>query len=74
VRIDHKVAKLAQVIGNRRNQMCIATWHSLTAETPISRRYRDGRIGSIVGGAVEVMLSIIYKHLDIMPAHETKLL
>lgn len=34
-------------------------------ETPISRRYRDGRIGSIVGGADEIMLGIISKHLDI---------
>jgi alkylation response protein AidB-like acyl-CoA dehydrogenase len=73
VRIDHKVPKLAQVIGIAEAK-CLATvaW-GLMAETPISRRYRDGRIGSIVGGAVEGMLSITYKHLDIMPAHQTKL-
>ena len=36
-------------------------------ETPISRRYRDGRLGSIGGGADEIMLGIISKYLDILP-------
>ncbi|MEC9344692.1 MAG: acyl-CoA dehydrogenase family protein [Pseudomonadota bacterium] len=36
-------------------------------ETPISRMYRDGRLSSIGGGADEVMLSIICKHMDILP-------
>ena len=39
----------------------------LMADTPISRRYRDARIGSIVGGADEIMLGIISKHLQILP-------
>ncbi len=36
-------------------------------ETLISRAYRDTRLGSIGGGADEVMLSIISKYMGIMP-------
>src|SRR5882762_8416264 len=36
-------------------------------ETPISRSYRDTRLGSIGGGADEIMLSIICKHMGILP-------
>ena len=36
-------------------------------ETPISRSFRDGRLGSIGGGADEVMLGIIAKSMGIMP-------
>ena len=36
-------------------------------ETPVSRRYRDGRLASIGGGADEVMLQIISKHMGTMP-------
>lgn len=36
-------------------------------ETLISRRYRDGRLMSIGGGADEVMLSVIAKHMGILP-------
>ncbi len=36
-------------------------------ETLISRAYRDTRLGSIGGGADEVMLSIIAKYMGIMP-------
>ena len=37
------------------------------AETPVSRRYRDGRLASIGGGADEVMLQIIAKHMGTLP-------
>lgn len=37
-------------------------------ETPISRAFRDGRLGSIGGGADEVMLGIIAKTMGIMPS------
>ena len=37
------------------------------AETSISRRFRDGRLGSIGGGADEIMLGIISKYLNILP-------
>jgi citronellyl-CoA dehydrogenase len=41
-------------------------------ETPISRAYRDTRLGSIGGGADEVMLSIICKHMGILPGKRNK--
>jgi len=41
-------------------------------ETPISRSYRDTRLGSIGGGADEVMLSIICKHMGILPGKRNK--
>jgi len=34
-----------------------------TWDNPVSRMYRDGRLTSIGGGADEVMLSIIAKHM-----------
>ncbi|MDX1572318.1 MAG: acyl-CoA dehydrogenase family protein [Xanthomonadales bacterium] len=37
------------------------------SETPISRMYRDVRVGSIGGGADEVMLSIISKLMGTLP-------
>ncbi|HEX6957127.1 MAG TPA: acyl-CoA dehydrogenase family protein [Ferrovibrio sp.] len=36
-------------------------------ETPISRAYRDSRLASIGGGADEIMLGIIAKHMGILP-------
>jgi len=36
-------------------------------ETPVSRAFRDGRLGSIGGGADEVMLSIICKLMGTLP-------
>jgi citronellyl-CoA dehydrogenase len=41
-------------------------------ETPISRAYRDTRLWSIGGGADEVMLSIICKHMGILPGKRNK--
>ena len=51
------------------NDSCLQYWGGMgyRDETPISRRYRDGRLGSIGGGADEVMLGIISKYLDILP-------
>ena len=50
------------------NDSCLQYWGGMgyMAETPISRRYRDGRLGSIGGGADEVMLSIIAKTSGMM--------
>src|SRR5690625_1581674 len=39
-------------------------------ETPISRLYRDTRLGSIGGGADEVMLSILSKYMGIFPPNK----
>lgn len=36
-------------------------------ETPVSRAYRDTRLGSIGGGADEIMLGIIAKYMGILP-------
>ncbi len=42
---------------------CLQYWGGMgfTADNPISRAYRDGRLGSIGGGADEVMLEILSK-------------
>jgi citronellyl-CoA dehydrogenase len=37
-------------------------------ENPVGRAFRDGRLGSIGGGADEVMLGIICKYMGILPA------
>ena len=51
------------------NDSCLQYWGGMgyMDETPISRRFRDGRLGSIGGGADEIMLGIISKYLDILP-------
>jgi len=41
-------------------------------ETPISRFFRDGRLASIGGGADEVMLAIIAKHMGILPGKRNR--
>jgi citronellyl-CoA dehydrogenase len=38
-----------------------------TWENPVARLYRDGRLGSIGGGADEVMLSIISRLAGTQP-------
>lgn len=52
---------------------CLQYWGGMgfMNETPISRIYRDGRVGSIAGGADEVMLSIIAKYMGILPRKGT---
>jgi citronellyl-CoA dehydrogenase len=44
---------------------CLQYWGGMgyTWENPVSRLYRDGRLDSIGGGADEVMLTIIAKHM-----------
>jgi citronellyl-CoA dehydrogenase len=48
---------------------CLQYWGGMgfMNETWISRAYRDTRLGSIGGGADEVMLSIICKHMGTLP-------
>jgi citronellyl-CoA dehydrogenase len=48
---------------------CLQYWGGIgyMSESPISRAYRDGRLGSIGGGADEVMLSIICKLMGTLP-------
>jgi citronellyl-CoA dehydrogenase len=48
---------------------CLQYWGGMgfTWDNPVSRAYRDGRLGSIGGGADEVMLGIICKYMHILP-------
>jgi citronellyl-CoA dehydrogenase len=49
---------------------CLQYWGGMgfTWDNPVSRLYRDGRLASIGGGADEVMLGIIAKHMHTLPA------
>ena len=51
------------------NDACLQYWGGMgfMDETPVSRRFRDGRLASIGGGADEVMLGIIAKSMRILP-------
>ncbi|MGI9355202.1 MAG: acyl-CoA dehydrogenase family protein [Rhizobiaceae bacterium] len=48
---------------------CLQYWGGMgfTAGNPVSRAYRDGRLGSIGGGADEIMLAIICKYEGTLP-------
>jgi citronellyl-CoA dehydrogenase len=48
---------------------CLQYWGGMgfTRENPVSRFFRDGRLGSIGGGADEVMLGIICKYEGTLP-------
>ncbi len=48
---------------------CLQFWGGMgfTWENLISRMYRDGRLGSIGGGADEIMLGIICKYMGTLP-------
>ena len=47
---------------------CLQYWGGMgfTWENPISKIYRDGRLGSIGGGADEIMLGIICKKMGMI--------
>ena len=68
-----KLASMAKLKGGRLQRevadSCLQYWGGMgfMDETPISRSYRDGRLGSIGGGADEIMLGIIAKYMGIMP-------
>ena len=53
---------------------CLQYWGGMgyTWDNPASRAYRDGRLGSIGGGADEVMLGIICKYMGILPSRYLK--
>src|SRR5437764_2121523 len=53
---------------------CLQYWGGMgfMNESSISRAYRDTRLGSIGGGADEIMLSIICKHMGILPGKRNK--
>jgi citronellyl-CoA dehydrogenase len=68
-----KFASMAKLKGGRLQRevadSCLQYWGGMgfMDETPISRSFRDGRLGSIGGGADEVMLGIIAKYMGILP-------
>ena len=48
---------------------CLQYWGGMgfMNETPVSRAYRDSRLGSIGGGSDEIMLTIICKLMGTLP-------
>jgi citronellyl-CoA dehydrogenase len=67
------LASMAKLKGGRLTRevadKCLQYWGGtgFTWENPVSRLYRDGRLASIGGGADEVMLSILCKHMGTLP-------
>lgn len=53
---------------------CLQYWggNGFMWDNPASQLYRDGRLGSIGGGADEIMLGIICKLMDILPKSTNK--
>ncbi|MDH3839911.1 MAG: acyl-CoA dehydrogenase family protein [Chromatiales bacterium] len=68
-----KLASMAKLKSGRLsrelNDACLQYWGGMgfMEENPIVRRFRDGRLASIGGGADEVMLSIISKYMGTLP-------
>jgi citronellyl-CoA dehydrogenase len=75
------VTKLASMVKLKSGRLsrevadsCLQYWGGMgfMNETRVSRAYRDGRLGSIGGGADEVMLTIISKLMGIAPGTGNK--
>jgi len=68
-----KLASMAKLKSGRLarevTDACLQYWGGMGYmwDTPISRSYRDSRLGSIGGGADEIMLSIIAKYMGTLP-------
>jgi citronellyl-CoA dehydrogenase len=66
-----ELASMAKLKAGRLNRLipdgCLQFWGGMgfTLENKVSRMYRDGRLGSIGGGADEVMLGIIAKTMGV---------
>ena len=60
-----KAGRLARVVSDA----CLQYWGGMGYmwDNPIARSYRDSRLGSIGGGADEVMLAIICKYMNTLP-------
>jgi len=71
-----KLASMAKLKAGRLSRevadACLQYWGGMgfTADNPVSRAYRDGRLNSIGGGADEVMLGIICKLEDTLPGRK----
>ena len=75
------VTKLASMVKLKAGRLsrevtdgCLQYWGGMgfMNETPVSRAYRDSRLGSIGGGADEVMLTIISKLMGTLPGTANK--
>ena len=68
-RLASMVKLKAGRLGRELGDACLQYWGGMgfMNETPVSRYYRDTRLGSIGGGADEVMLTIISKLMGIAP-------
>ena len=73
---DPEVVKLASMcklksgrLARELTDACLQFWGGMgfTWDNPLARAYRDLRLGSIGGGADEVMLGIISKSMGILP-------
>ena len=70
-----ELASMAKLKAGRLNRLvpdgCLQFWGGMgyTLENKVSRMYRDGRLGSIGGGADEVMLQILAKTMGIAKRH-----
>lgn len=63
-----KSGRLAREVSDS----CLQYWGGMGFmwDNVVSRSYRDSRLGSIGGGADEVMLGIICKTMDILPSNK----
>ncbi len=63
-----KAGRLARIVPDS----CMQFWGGMgyTWDNVVSRFYRDGRLGSIGGGADEVMLGIICKYMGTLPGRK----
>jgi citronellyl-CoA dehydrogenase len=63
-----KAGRLARTVPDA----CLQFWGGMgfTWDNVVSRFYRDGRLGSIGGGADEVMLGIICKYMGTLPGRK----
>ena len=74
VTMKASMAKLkAGRLGREVTDSCLQYWGGMGYmwDTPISRAFRDGRLTSIGGGADEIMLGIICKHMGTLPKRQT---
>ena len=68
-RLASMVKLKAGRLGRELGDSCLQYWGGMgfMNETPVSRYYRDTRLGSIGGGADEVMLTILSKFMGTFP-------
>lgn len=65
-----KIGRLSREVSDS----CLQYWGGMGYmwDNSVARSYRDSRLGSIGGGADEVMLGIICKYMNILPKQQKK--